>query len=288
MPVSTTIVTFPQGSCAEEAVVKGGIALPDGRYGVITDVSPFHPLDHSWPDQPGDQGELSLDGERRTVADCVTAASGDGTEIVVGSDIPVRRGDPDWQWLVLHVLAGEQAVDAGCRIALQVDEPRRAALSAGHTGCHLAALALNRVLAPRWRKEVSLDGLGNPNFDQLAMASSQITEQGSVDTYRIGKSLRKKGFTPGDWEPELGELAGRVGGLLADWVAAGAEVGVHAEGTLLTDRREWCAELPQGQVALPCGGTHLRNTAELASLRVELSLDESGTSLVMRTHAELA
>ena len=75
-----------------------------------------------------------------------------------------------------------------------VDAEHRAALSAGHTGCHLAAVALNAALAARWRKPVRTDGLGHPDFDQLAIVSSRIVPDGAVDTYRLGRSLRKKGF----------------------------------------------------------------------------------------------
>ena len=67
-------------------------------------------------------------------------------------------------------------------MVLTVDAAHRAALSAGHTGCHVAALALNAALAGRWRKPGRADGLGHPDFDQLAIVSSRIEPDGAIDT----------------------------------------------------------------------------------------------------------
>lgn len=115
---------------------------------------------------------------------------------LVGADIPVRRGDEEWSWLVLHVVDGDPGDLAGKTAVLTVDVHRRGALSASHSGCHLLALALNEALAPRWRKDPGRsDAFGNPDFDSLAMATSVMDTEASTDTYRLGKSLKKKGFT---------------------------------------------------------------------------------------------
>lgn len=198
MTLPTTRVSFPGGAVTGESTVLAVHPLGDGRFGVVTADTPFHPLDHTWPDQPADTGTLTVDGTELAVVDCLTAAVGPESEdLLVGADIPVRRGDEAWSWLVLHVLAGEpQAELLGRPVTLSVDAERRAALCASHTGCHLLALALNAALAPRWRKDPGrADAFGNPDFDSLAMASSVMDTEASTDVYRLGKSLRKKGFT---------------------------------------------------------------------------------------------
>lgn len=269
----TTVIDFPSGALRGQARILAVHPCGDGSSGVLTDRTPFHPLDHTWPDQPGDTGTLG----GLEVTDTVTAASKDG-DMLVGTDIPARRGDPEWAWHVLHRVDGEPP-HAGSEVELFVDQPRRAALSAGHTGCHLVAFALNAALADRWRKAVPADSLGNPDFDSPAMVRSRIDPDGSLDEYRIGKSLRKKGFTPGELAADAAALAGAVNERLAGWLASAAEVRVHTAGPLLTDARTWECALPEGAARVPCGGTHLRSLAELRSLTVELQVSEDETGL---------
>ncbi|GAA3222344.1 hypothetical protein GCM10010468_48110 [Actinocorallia longicatena] len=255
----------------------------EGGSGVVVDSTPFHPLDHTWPDQPADTG-LLIDGERvLPVVGCLTGAvEHGGGPLYVGEAIPVRRGSAGWHWLAVHVV--EEAPPAeGARVTLRVDAERRAALSAGHTGCHLAALALNEALSGRWRKEIGTDALGRPDFDQAAIASSRIRPFGSVDVYRLGKSLRKKGFTTDGLAGELPELAARVTARLAAWTAADAKVWIDVPGPELTARRTWHCALPEGEASIPCGGTHLASTGPLAVASVALALDAAGGELTMTT-----
>ncbi|KRV48507.1 metal-dependent hydrolase [Wenjunlia vitaminophila] len=278
-PTATTVVTFPAGSTRERSTVRSCHLLPDGRYGVVTEVTPFHPLDHTWPDQPGDTGTLA----DLTVEDCLTAARDDDHELLVGADIPVRRGDPDWTWHVLHVVAQDPAALVGTEVDLVVEPGRRAALSAAHTGCHLLALALNEALADRWRKPARTDALGNPDFDSLAMSSSRIGERASTDVYRLGKSLRKKGFTTEGLAEALPEITARVNGRLAAWVSSGAPVTIDTPGPELTAHRRWTCALPDGTASLSCGGTHIPSLGALSSLTTELTLNGDGTELTAVT-----
>src|SRR6478672_3154789 len=119
--LTTTLVTFPAGATSGTATVLAVRTL-DATAGVIVDTTPFHPLDHSWPDQPGDTGVLVADGAEFPVADCVTGGLGPDGEFAVGTDIPVRRGDETWQWLAVHVLDGSPApaLDAGTAVELRV------------------------------------------------------------------------------------------------------------------------------------------------------------------------
>ncbi|WP_420122910.1 metal-dependent hydrolase [Nakamurella sp.] len=304
--MTPTLVTFPGGSLVERATVRsatlrpspdtgattgagpstGPDAAPGGREDrllVVTDRTPFHPVDPGWPDQGPDRGILAHGDRRAPVLDCVIGAT-DGHALFVGSEIPVRRGEPGWSFVVVHVLAAATLeVVAGDEVTLTVDAGHRAALSAGHTGCHLAALALNAALAGRWRKTPRPDGLGRPDFDGTAIVTSRIEPFGSVDEYRLGRSLRRSGFDPAGLADELPAVAAAVDATLAGWVAAGGAVRVETAGPALTDRREWVCELPDGIARIPCGGTHVTALADLGSVRVTLDLAADGQQLTMRT-----
>lgn len=277
---TTTSVTFPTGATDGTATVLGTYVLPRGT-GVVVDTTPFHPLDHSWPDQPGDTGTLVAGGVAYPVVDCVTGALGPDGDFAVGADIPVRRGDEAWRWLAVHLVDGEPPAP-GRTVGLHVDRDRRAALSAAHTGCHLMALALNEALAGRWRKEVRADGLGHPDFDGTAVEVSRIDVDASTDLYRIGRSLRRRFDTEGLREALPG-LASRVNERLAGWLAQDAPVRVDAPGPDLTAPRQWVCELPERTVRIPCGGTHPRRLGELGAVTVELTLSDDGSELVAVT-----
>ncbi|HEU5352889.1 MAG TPA: metal-dependent hydrolase [Actinocrinis sp.] len=293
-PNTTTLVTFPSGTTEGSSTIVAAVPLPGGVIGVVTDTTPFHPLDHSWPDQPGDTGTMEFvdstdfGGGRCPIVDCVTGAVGPDGEFALGEQIPVRRGDPQWTWLAVHLVefgcapAGPQAL-LGRAVVLRADPARRVALSAAHTGCHLLALALNAALADRWRKSARLDALGSPDFDALAMDGSRMDEHASTDRYRIGKSLRRKGFDAEGLADSLGEITARVNARLAGWIAADAPVRVEAPGPELTARRRWTCALPEGAASIDCGGTHLARLGELASLTTSLSLSADGTELVAVT-----
>lgn len=294
---ATTLVTFPSGATEGASAVRELIplprdaeGLPTGSYGLIVDTTPFHPLDHTWPDQPGDSGTVLVDGVVYPVVDCVTGAIGPDGEFALGSGIPARRGDEAWTWHVVHVIEGtpdpERVREANAQ--LRVDAERRRALSAAHTGCHLMALALNEALHERWRKAPGKeDSFGRPDFDAIAMDSSRMDEHASTDRYRLGKSLRKKGFDPDGLAEQLPEIADRVNARLAEWVAADAPVRIEVFGeektARLTARREWVCDLPPGAASIFCGGTHLARLGELAGLHTTLSLSEDGTELVAVT-----
>ncbi len=275
--VSATVVDFPAGVVHGTGTVQAVVPVGE-RFGVITDRTPFHPVDPSWPDQPADHG--TLDG--MAVVDCLVGAIDPAGAIAVDDAITARRGDAGFDWVVVHVIDGP-APEVGAVVELQVDAARRAALSRAHTGCHVSALALNAVVAELWRKEVPLDGIGNPDFDRLALTSSRMTPDEARDTYRLGKSLRKKGFDTAGLLERLDELPGLVQARVAEWTAADASVEIEVTGTHLTDTRYWCCHVPEGTYRIACGGTHVTALRELGDLRVRYERPDDATLVAVTT-----
>ncbi len=252
---------------------------------VVLDRTPFHPVDHTWPDQPGDSGVLRADGTEIPVTDTVMAAVSEAGEIAVGAEIPVKRGTDGWIWLVGHrVAVPAAALPAGTSVEAVVDAARRAGLSRGHTACHLASLALDLAVADLWRKDPGSDALGSPDFEGRANQTSVIHSDGAVDEYRLGKSLRKAGFDTEGFAATLAEREERINARLAAWVASGAPSRIEVDGETIVDRRRWVCELPEGTASILCGGTHATSLAEFASIRVSLDLTDPQL-LVMTTTA---
>jgi alanyl-tRNA synthetase len=248
----------------------------DSAVAVVVDRTPFHPVDHTWPDQPSDSGTL----EGGSVTSCSMGAFGpDGP--LVGNEIPVKRGEPGWTWCVVHHTQSQARL--GDRVRLEVSQLRRLRLSAAHTGCHVAALAMNQAAASFWRKEVRADGLGSPDLDQLAMESSVMDEVGSVDEYRFGKSLRERGFDAEGFLDALDDVVTQVRDTIAGWVAADGRVWVDDGGDRrLTAPRRWTGEFPEGKATMPCGGTHLSLLADLGAVTVDHEPWPDGSGLTVK------
>lgn len=280
-----TLVSFPDGSLTGEGEIL--VVDPDTAV-VVVDATPFHPVDHTWPDQPGDAGTLRVGDTVVGIAEAVMAAVSDEGVLAVGAEIPVKRGAEGWTWLVGHRLASDPAeaaaVAVGATAQLEVDAARRAGLSRGHTACHLASLALDLAVADLWRKDPGVDALGNPDFEGRANQTSRIHEDGSVDEYRLGKSLRKAGFDTEGLAASIEEREARINAQLAEWVASGAASRVVVEGPSIVDRRRWECDLPDGTASILCGGTHALSLAEFASISVSLDLSDPQL-LVMTTTA---
>jgi len=286
LPSTDTLVTYPAGALESTGAVLHVAELGDGRLGVVLDVTACHPVDSAWPDQPADRAVLRVDGSEFDVIDCVVGAT-DGASLYLGSDIPVRKGTEGWAFVAVHVVEAGAAIAEGATATVAVDAVYRAALSIGHTACHLASLALNAELAAAWTKDVPVDSHGNPNFDALAIDSSLIHENGSVDVYRLGKSLRKKGFTPATLTDDLEGIATAVTARLAAWVATDAPAAIEVEGQALTDRRYWRTELDGVAISIPCGGTHAASLGGLAGIRSTLEQSDEGSAIEVRMTTEV-
>ncbi|HDN9006363.1 hypothetical protein [Aeromonas sp. 602658] len=276
-----TRVSFVLGHHQEQASVvccqRGDTTL------LVTDLTPFHPQSHLWPDQPGDVGHARWEGGEAAIGPCRMGAISPDGELFVDTAIPVKRGAEGWSFVVVHPLTGDHALAVGNQVELQVDRAARHALSLGHSGCHLAALALNRVLTPYWRKEVSeRDAQDQPDFDRLAIQSSRVEPCGSREQYRIGKSLRKKGVNSEALLAELAQIEVQVNRQLADWVASGADIRRSRAGEAIIDSRYWHCSLEGQEVTIPCGGTHVASLAELGEVKVELTQVEEGFAMLTR------
>jgi alanyl-tRNA synthetase len=284
LPSSDTAVSYPAGALTSESTVLHVEERTDGSVAVLLDATACHPVDAAWPDQGPDRAVLEVGGSSLPITDCVVGAT-DGKELYLGADIPVRKGTEGWSFVVAHLVQGPPPAE-GERAVLRVDQAHRLALSAGHTGCHLASLALNRALADRWKKEAPADALGAFNFDAVAIETSTITEYGSVDVYRLGRSLRRKGFITEGFDPAPVEAA--LNETLSGWVASGGAIRIARDGERLTDRRYWECDLPEGTVHIPCGGTHAESLAGFSGVRAALTLEEiEGTPVLTMTTSVL-
>ena len=284
LPRRDTRVTYPGGALEAVTRVVHVAPVSDGLLAVFTESTSFHPVDAAWPDQPADVGVIRGAAGDVVVRDAVVAAT-DGEALHLGSEIPVRTGTDGWVFLVAHLVDADAAIAEGDEVTIEADAATRRALSTGHTACHLASLALNRALASRWSKPTREDALGSPDFDAAAISSSRIVPNGSVDRYRLNKSLRRAGFDTASLTGDLDALQREVAEQLDAWLATGGAVRVDAAGDGLTDRRTWVCELPDGTARIACGGTHLTSLAELSAIVPSFSLvDDGGTPVLEMTN----
>ncbi len=250
---------------------------------LVTDLTPFHPQSHLWPDQPGDVGTVRWEGGEAAVGPCRMGAISPEGELFVDTEIPVKRGADGWAFVVVHPLAGSHHLPIGSPVELTVDAEARHALSLGHSACHLVALALNRALTPYWRKETSeLDALGQPDFDRLAIQHSRVEPRGSKEQYRIGKSLRKKGINSEALLADLDRIALQVNEQLMRWLKEGGEIRRSRAGEAIIDSRYWHGMLEGREITIPCGGTHVGSLTELGQVQVTLASSEEGLTLTTR------
>lgn len=289
LPDIDTLVTYPAGDTSCEATVVHVEPLADDRSAVILDRTSFHPVDSAWPDQPTDRGALQVSAGSRTSAipvfEAVTGGISGGA-LHLGTDLTVRTGSEGWVFVVAHIIDGAGPA-VGDRIRVEVEADHRHALSVGHTACHLASLALDIALRDAWTKAPPLDSLGHPAFDAQAIQRSQIEPYGAIDVYRVGKSLRRKGFDPAALDaPDI--LTAEVNETLDRWVSHASPVRIERSDEQLSARRMWVCDLPDGRATIPCGGTHVRRLDDLTGVRVSLQVIEVDGGRELRMSTQVA
>jgi alanyl-tRNA synthetase len=260
----------------------------DSKTYLITDVTPFHPVSHIWPDHPADQGFVSVGDVLYPVEDCLVGAIEQSTgKLHIAADIPVKRDTEGWAFVVVHQLpTSASMIKVNDEVVLSVDKEYQASLSRGHSAGHIAFLALNKVLAERyWRKDADRkDPLGSYDFNSYAQVTSFVTPELCTDKYRLGKTLKKRGLNVADMLANLDDIEADINQMIAGWFAEPTPVAMRLEGEALTDSRYWEWQLDADTlVSIPCGGTHIENTSELKALSVKLTqLDDQ--HIEMLTH----
>ncbi|EGA68110.1 hypothetical protein VISI1226_15256 [Vibrio sinaloensis DSM 21326] len=254
---------------------------------VVTERTPFHPVSHIWPDHPADRGTLN----GHSVLDCqIGAVELESGELFVGKAIPVKRDEPGWVFVVVHCLAGNVTeINENDVVTLEVDKAYQLSLSRGHSAGHIAYLALNKVLVEGgyWRKDADRkDPHGNYDFNSYAQESSFVSEDQCVDTYRLGKTLRKRGLNSADVVQDLSVIEEQVNQQIAAWLSLGSDIVVECSGERLTDSRYWLCDLNEGEIAkIPCGGTHVSSLKEFSIISTSLrQVDEQ--NIEMRSHVK--
>jgi len=260
----------------------------DSSLYVVTEQTPFHPVSHIWADHPADKGVLVYEGNKYTVIDCVTGAFDiENNKLFKGSDIPVKRGEAGWHFVVVHEIASGLLLNVNDTVELVVDADYQASISRGHSAGHLSSYALNKVLEQTyWRKDASRkDVLNNRDFHSYAQVLSLVSENQSTDSYRLGKTLKKRGLNVAEMLADLATIEAKVNDVLAAWITTQAPVVMKREGDLLTDSRFWCCDLGIGEsITMPCGGSHIQSLAEYNAVKITLTL-KSDQDLEMITTA---
>lgn len=283
------LVTYPAGSTFERSKVAV-VTHIDGQALFAVARTPCHPESPRWPDQPEDRCVVQHNGTQSAVQ----AREGYllGGELGLGRPPEGLSSDEERDLshqplaCVVHSVPAELAPAMGEQVTLCVDERYREALSRSHSRCHLVSLALNATLREAWRKSPSAqDSLGNPDFDKLAIVSSKIDEDGSLDSYRVGKHVRKAGFSV-EALSDPDALARDVKDLAETWLLSSPRVLVAPGECPLDERRTWSCELPEATASFPCGGTHPSRLEPDEGLGVRIAWDAEERRLQMRADSK--
>ncbi|WP_023603706.1 metal-dependent hydrolase [Aliivibrio logei] len=246
-----------------------------GQWLVVKE-TPFHPVSHIWPDHPEDKGTISTRSNEYPVLACHTAAIELSTgTLYTNKEIPIKRGEEGWVFVVAHLVESAVPVSLGDSIELTVDEEHQKALSRGHSAGHVAYLALNKALhAKYWRKDADRkDELGHYNFNNYAQVTSFVTEDHCEDIYRLGKTLRKRGLNSVEMLDDLSAIEHQINQQIKEWLSLGSKVSMECDGKALTDSRYWIADFGiDGIAKLPCGGTHVASFDEYQEIKVQLQV----------------
>ena len=193
---SHTKVTFMHSTQPVVSQVRRVLPFDTNHLAVVVDCTSFHPVSPIWSDHPADRGTLTVNGQSYDITQCLMGVIEQESGLLyIGSAIPVKRDTSGWAWVVVHVIDACAQIQEQDQVSLTVDADYQYSLSCGHSAGHLAYLALNKVLTTQgyWRKAAERkDPHGNYDFNSYAQQTSQITPYCCTDTYRLGKTLRKR------------------------------------------------------------------------------------------------
>ncbi|MDC9595674.1 hypothetical protein [Xenorhabdus anantnagensis] len=286
--------SFMTGQLSLDAVIIDIFKYNNG-YIIITDNSPFYPENYKWGDQKSDVGVIAFSTHILNIVKTYTAAVIDG-RIYIDQNIPNKLSSEDKliPALYLESLNGleekiilDEKIIIGKRVKLSVDAEVRHKISAAHSMAHFMSLALNKVANKYWNKNYDTDSLGNFNLDKASIFKSSISELQSVDIYRFGKSIKKKGFDKAAFLQDIDSVNEEMNLTLKNWLSVGSEIQVEYISKNIEDLRLWKSTVENHPVVIPCGGTHIKNTEEIEDVKVEISPGESDEYIVIKTRCQL-
>lgn len=274
IPQVSTTVTYPGGAIKARSTIEDIVQRPskDHALGIVAKVTCMHPRDFRWPDQPADRGSLLVDGQLIPVSDTVKArVTEDGYQ--VDKDISLQRGKESSEavLVVMHCIDDDVGVSTGDEVEINVDPEYRFSISSGHSASHLLTLGLNEVLSTYWKKTPQIDENGFPAFTEMTLSNSQISEFSCQDTFRIGKSLKKKGFDADLLWQSLPDIEMKLNEFIDTIVADdNAKAFMEPSECPINEHRKWHLEANRSYTK-SCGGTHLKDFSQISNIRVELS-----------------
>lgn len=296
---SSSMITFHLNELESISRIIDVAQNPDGSTVIFLDKTPFHPVDIRWPDQPADKGTIIVNDESFNVIDCIILGVHKETNEIRNIKEILKEDKDNWYEVVGHVLDNSIGklpnffLDVD--VLTKVDIDFRNKLSLHHTSSHLAAFAINYIFKKFWRKDPgpsNKDSLGSPNFDKLAMEKSSIFPDRSEDLYKLGKSLKKKGFESEQLLKEIEIVQSEINTLLNEnWLKSDSRPQIIADGPLLNDRRRWQCDLNDvGTAELPCGGTHVSKLPSAITCSLTFHYDQTlqENKLLLITAAKLS
>ena len=212
------------------ATVQDVVKLKD-KLAVTTDVSPLYA---EMGGQVGDTGEAQAGGAVWHIAN--TQKTGN---------------------TFLHILAGDDAPEAGAKIELHVNAPRRAAIQRHHSVTHLLHWALHEVVSPDAVQKGSYVGPDKLTFDfsSAALTPAQVSDVEKLVNERIVEN------GPVFWTEVLyAQVKGRKEIMQFFGEKYGEAVRVVQIGGKAGELDGYSMEL--------CGGTHARATGEVGLFRI--------------------
>ncbi len=284
----TAEASFMLGTLTLESHIIGVMKYEDGTILIAKD-SPFYPKNYKWPDQLYDNGIIVIGNKKFAVTKAYTAAL-INDHLYIDQEI-TKQDSPPNKIIPAHYLPDLQEFSEldliGKTVTLSVNYETRYRVSAAHSIAHFMSLALNKATNSIWSKVYDTDDLGNYNLDKAAIYQSSITELKSVDIYRFGKSLKKKGFDKNILIENLDKINREVNSTLNNWLTQGAEITVEYKSKEISDTRLWKSTIDSTVVTIPCGGTHINNINEVKGVNVEIKIGESVDFIQITTNCRV-